>query len=225
MKILPKLYASAQGEAFRVEDYRGSKLEFYYLDDQKDYGKYVSRGRFYVWTSDGTSYRLFVEKGYYNAVPDLFQNEVNDIWLDFTNSIYGAQKKMTNLYMWISLGIMALTLIGMYLAMTFFPEVGQTIFLVVMVILFIGLFVGSNFQQKKLRALLEKENQEASAKIRGVLGEARFQGILDNQEKYYQEFFKFDEEPVAEDGAEVTQDALVDSTDANETIDQEDKHE
>ena len=60
---------------------------------------------------DGTSYRLFVEKGYYNTVPDLFQNEVNDIWLDFTNSIYGAQKKMTNLYMWISLGIMALTLI------------------------------------------------------------------------------------------------------------------
>src|SRR5690606_5720957 len=97
--------------------------------------------------------------------------------------------------------------------------------LVVMVMLCIGVYVGSDFQQKKLNALLVKANQEASAKILGVLGEARFKGILDNQEKYYQEFFKFDEEPVAEDGAEDTQDALVDSTDANETNGQEDKHE
>lgn len=223
MKILPKLYASAQGEAFRVEDYRGSKLEFFYLDDQKDYGKYVSRGRFYVWTSDGTSYRLFVDRGYYNSVPDLFINEVNDIWLDFTNSIYGAQKKMSNTYIFISLGIMALTLVGMYIAMTLFKEAGQNIFLVVMVVLFIGLFVGSSLQQKKLKSLLERENADASAKIRGVLGEGRFQGILDNQERYYQDFFKFDEEePVAEDTKE---NEFVDSTTNEETKNQEDKHE
>ena len=44
-----------------------------------------------------------------------------------------------------------------------------------------------------------------------------FPRYLGQSRKYYQDFFKFDEEPVAEDGAEDTQDALVDSADANES--------
>src|SRR5690606_35912288 len=230
MKMLPRLYATAQGEPFRTEDYKGNKVEFFYLDDQKDYGKYVSRGRFSVWTSDGVNYRLFVDKGYYAVVPDLYRNDVNDIWLDFTNLIYGAQKKMSNRYLWSSFGVMAVAFIAYFIVQQLFPDFAQNFFLIAMVLLFIGMFFVSNIQQKKLKVMLEKENQEASAKIRQTLGEERFQNILNSQEKYYQEYFKVEEEPVDEPAEIETEstdvvDAEFEESKDDEDVTLEDKHE
>ena len=56
-------------------------------------------------------------------------------------------------------------------------------FLAAMVVLFIGLFVSSNRQQKKLRTLVSDENKKATQLIKDTLGETRFQGILEGQEK------------------------------------------
>ncbi len=228
MKMLPKLYTSAQGEPFRTEDYKGNKVEFFYLDDQKDYGKYVSRGRFSVWTSNGVDYRLFVDKGYYASVPDLYQNDVNDIWLDFTNSIYGTQRKMSNIYLWSSFGVMAFAFIAYFVVSQFFQDFAQNFFLIEMVVLFIGMFFVSNLQQRKLKTILEKENQEASAKIRQTLGEERFQNILTNQEKYYQEYFKIEDEVETEtptqlevDETEVIEAEFEDSTEESKPEDKD----
>ena len=190
MKMLPKEYDKAVGEPFRVEDYRGAKLEMYYLDDRADYSKFASRGRFSVWTSNGTDYRLFVDKGYYTAVSDLYQNEINTIWLDFTNSIYAEQKRLSNKYMLISF-IMLFVLLGISLAaQTWFSDAQDTVFLVSIVALFVGLFGSSSLQQKKLRALVDVENKKATDLIRAEIGEDAFQQILSNQEAYYQQYFQ-----------------------------------
>lgn len=194
MKMLPRDYAKAVGTPFRVEKYKDATLEMYYLNDRNDFYKFAQRGRFSVWTSDGVNYRLFVEKGYYEAVPNLYKNEVNDIWLDFTNSIYGAQRKMSRKYMMVSMIVLLVVLGASMLLQTFWAEQANNIFLAAMVVLFIGLFVSSNGQQKRLRSLVQEENKKATELIKNELGEAAFQEILDNQEKYYQKYFNTEEE-------------------------------
>ncbi|WP_025725056.1 hypothetical protein [Acholeplasma granularum] len=222
MKMLPKDYAKAVGTPFRVEKYKEAKLEMYYLDDRSDYGKFAQRGRFSVWTSDGVDYRLFVDKGYYNAVPDLYKNEVNDIWLDFTNSIYAAQQKMSRSYMFISLIVLGVVLAASFLVQTFWEEQANNVFLISMVILFVGLFYSSSRQQKALRALVSEENQKATALIKETLGAAKFQAILDAQEAYYQEYFKTESTDETEDNVEETSED-VEQLESKEEESQENK--
>lgn len=190
MKFLANEYYKVQGEPFRVEDYRGAKLEMYYLDDRKDYGKFAQRGRFSVWTSNGTDYRLFVDKGYYNAVGDLYRNDINDIWLDYTNNIYSTHKKMQSKFMFISIGILLAVFAGMSLIQALFKEAGQTPFLIGMVVMVIGLMVPSQIQQKQLKQFVAKENAAASNLIKQALGEENFKNIMGNQEAYYQSYFQ-----------------------------------
>ncbi len=213
MKMLPREYDKAQGEPFRVEEYKGAKLEMYYLDDRSDYAKFASRGRFSVWTSDGVGYRLFVDKGYYNAVSGLYRNDVNDIWLDFTNNIYGEQKRLSNRYMMVSFILLFVILGASFLIQEFFPQIGQDTFLYSMVFLFIGLFFSSSMQQKKLKALVQEENAKATSLIRQAVGEENFQDILNAQEKYYQEYFNVEPDPVDEENPEALE-APQDAIDA-----------
>ncbi|MBN3491100.1 hypothetical protein JV173_06165 [Acholeplasma equirhinis] len=198
MKMLPKDYNKAVGEPFRVEDYRGAKLEMYYLDDRPDYAVFARRGRFSVWTSDGVNYRLFVDKGYYEAVKGLYQNEVNDIWLDFTNKIYGAQKKLSNFYMLINAGLFVLLMILAYVLQALVPDMVNDLFLYSTIVLFIAIFATGSLQQKKLKKLVEEENRTATNLIRQTIGENAFQEILDGQEAYYKQYFQ----PAADEEAE-----------------------
>lgn len=222
MKMLPKDYAKAVGTPFRTEKYKDAILEMYYLNDRPDFHKFAGRGRFSIWTSDGVNYRLFVEKGYYEAVTDLYDNEVNEIWLDFTNSIYAAQRKMSRKYMMVSMIVLLVVLGASMLLQQFLPEQADNVFLAAMVVLFIGLFVSSNRQQKKLRALVGEENKKATQLIKDTLGEAKFQGILDGQEKYYETYFKSDDD-VAEstESVEDTLEIEEPQQDADDTPDKE----
>jgi len=219
--MLPKDYAKAVGTPFRTEKYKDAILEMYYLNDRPDFHKFAGRGRFSIWTSDGVNYRLFVEKGYYEAVTDLYDNEVNEIWLDFTNSIYAAQRKMSRTYMMVSMIVLLVVLGASMLLQQFLPEQADNVFLAAMVVLFIGLFVSSNRQQKKLRALVGEENKKATQLIKDTLGEAKFQGILDGQEKYYETYFKSDDD-VAE-STESVEDTLEIEEPQQDTEDTPDK--
>lgn len=216
MKMLPKDYAKAVGTPFRTEKYKDAVLEMYYLNDRADFHKFAGRGRFSVWTSDGVNYRLFVEKGYYEAVTDLYENEVNDIWLDFTNSIYAAQRKMSRMYMFISMIVLLVVFAASALLQELLKDQANNVFLIAMVVLFVGLFVSSNMQQKRLRALVSDENKKATQLIKDTLGEAKFQNILDSQEKYYQAYFNT-EEPA--ETAEDTEETLEIETSSEEVKD------
>lgn len=222
MKMLPRDYAKAVGTPFRVEKYKDATLEMYYLNDRNDFYKFAQRGRFSVWTSDGVNYRLFVEKGYYEAVPNLYKNEVNDIWLDFTNSIYGAQRKMSRKYMMVSMIVLLVVLGASMLLQTLWAEQANNIFLAAMVVLFIGLIVSSNRQQKRLRSLVQEENKKATELIKNELGEEVFQELLDNQEKYYQQYFNTEEE--SETPAESNEEQeVLEAPAEDEKADKEDK--
>jgi hypothetical protein len=96
--------------------------------------------------------------------------------------------------MMVSMIVLLVVLGASMLLQTFWAEQANNIFLAAMVVLFIGLFVSSNGQQKRLRSLVQEENKKATELIKNELGEAAFQEILDNQEKYYQKYFNTEEE-------------------------------
>src|SRR5690606_16497591 len=117
---------------------------------------------------------------------------------DFTNSIYAAQRRMSRIYMGVSMIVLLVVLVASMILQTFMPDQANNVFLAAMVVLFIGLFVSSNGQQKKLRALVGEENKKATQLIKDTIGDEKFQNILDGQEKYYATYFKTDEEPEAD---------------------------
>lgn len=209
MKMFVKEYNQTTSEPFRVEKYKDTKLEMHYFNDHPSYQKYVQSGRFSIWTSNGVDYRLLIEKGYYEKVTALYDNEINDIWLDYTNVVYESQRKMSRKYMYISLAaLVAITGVSL-LIQTFVEKAGDNVFLISMILLFVVLFGSSHFQQKALKELVRVENEKTSLAIRDAMGKEKFNEILKGQEEYYQEFFNVP----AEDNEEMDELDYLDNND------------
>lgn len=224
-KILPKVYASATGEPFRVEKYGEAKVEFYYFDNTTEATKLLTRQRFYAWTSDGLDYRLFVEKGYYERVgADLYNNKVNDIQLDFTNFVHKTQKQMNRKYLLTSLCAFAIA-VAVSIGLSFIPNFEQAAVIGPMVALFLVIFIISHKIQGKLKTAVRAENEKASKAIRDYLGEHRFERILEEQQAYLAEYFHYedDEDETPLDGVSSIDAERGDSSinDPIETIDAE----
>ena len=122
---------------------------------------------------------------------DLYDIEINNIWLDYTNVIYGEQKRLSKRYMLFSMialvVVMGLSMGGQQL----FSELGQIFFIVSMVLLFGILFGSSHFQQKALRNLVTEENKNTTNLIKETMGSSKFEKVLQAQDDYYREFLMF----------------------------------
>ena len=197
-KIHPKIYNGATGEPFRTEKYQDATIEFYYYDDNALANKFLGNSRFYVWTCNGLDYRLFVERGYYEAVgKDLFSNALNEIQLDFSTLVYNEQARTQKRYLFTSLAIM---IPGLALAfgLSMIEQLGQWGFLIPLGIVLIGMYVISGRSNKRLRLLVGEENAKASERIKGVLGEQRFEDLLSAQAQYAKDFFGANDDVVAD---------------------------
>lgn len=192
MKILPKVYKSVTEEPFRVEKYKDSKVEFYYLENTPNLIKYASKGRFAVWTSNGEDYRVLVESGYYEECSELYANSINDIWLDYTHFVYSTQRKIGKKYNFISLGI-TFVILAIVLAITALKWLDEsTAFLVGMALLFVVVFLVSSNQQKKITAEVQLANRKATTKIKNILGAKGFEKLLQKQSNYYYKYMELD---------------------------------
>jgi len=149
--------------------------------------QYASRGRFALWTSDGNSYKVLIEKAYYEALGDFYQYEVNKIWLEFLEKVGKISKKIN---MWFIIPTLAIYIIAAGISSIFFPELMLQILLgLVVVVVFSNIFQ-SRIVNKKVRL----ENQNAQDRIRNFMGVEAFDDLVRAQEQHYQEYFKFEEE-------------------------------
>ncbi len=191
MKLNPKVYKQLTGEPFETQKANGKIIEFHYMNDTPFLFQFASRGRFAIWTSDGNNYKVLIESMYYEALKDFYQPEVNLIWLSFLERVGTLSKKIN---MWFIIPTFLLYIVVAGVATMVFPEQTLPILLGMIVLVVISNMIQGRLVNKKVR----EENKIAQDKIRGFLGNERFEGLVKSQEDHYQEYFKFNEEPVAE---------------------------
>lgn len=212
MKLNPKIYKQLTAEPFETQDVDGKTIEFHYMNDTPYLYQYASKGRFAVWTSDGFNYKVLIEKTYYEALHDFYQYEVNKIWLNFLERVGGISSKINRLFI---IPTMLIYVAVATMAYFYFPELTLQILLGMIVLV----VVSNIFQSRLVNKKVKNENIAAQDKIRALIGTDDFDQLVKAQEKHYQEYFKFEEEPIVDESA---QDALHDENQAIESNKEED---
>ncbi|HKL95102.1 MAG TPA: Rho termination factor N-terminal domain-containing protein [Haploplasma sp.] len=190
MKLHNRIYRSLTQEPFHTQKIGEKEVGFYYLNDTQHLAQYVQKGRFYVWTSDGTNYRLVIEKGYYEKVSYFFSEEINTIWINFLDEIGVISKKMSRMFLIGSLVIAILIVVASILLE--FQQYGVFIALTVVLI-------ANMVHSSRLNKIIKEKNYNAQVAIRDLLTEPGFEKLILDQEEYYKEYFAFDEEELEEE--------------------------
>lgn len=202
MRINPKLYAVAEGVTpIEVQSFDERKVELYYMDDFDGVKEdFINKGQFAAWSSeDGVNYRVFIEKGYYEAVGELYSEPINKIWVEFWDKTEQISNKLSKKVMIPIMIISVIVCIGsMWLG-----DVGQYIAIGILVVAFIVMLVINSKTKKAIVA----ENIKSRDLIVKHLGQNRFDALLDAQknymDEYYQNLYPEDEDEEAEDGNDV----------------------
>ena len=206
MKLNPKIYNQLNSTPFMSQNIDGVLVEFFYMDDTPYLYQYAGKGRFAIWTSNGTNYRVLIEKTYYEAIEDFYEEPINRIWVNFLDRIGKITKKINLMFI---IPIIVFYLGVAVLATLFFQDQMLTILLVLIVMVVISNMVQGQIVNKRVR----KENQAAQDEIRQYLGEEGFNNMVLKQEEHYKAYFKFDDEEVSETTLDQieTEEEMVDS--------------
>lgn len=192
MKINNRVFKTLTGEPFKTQEIDGHLVEFYSMNDTPFLQQYVTRGRFYIWTSNGKSYKLLIEKGYYEKVSYFFEQEINEIWINFLVDASQTQSKVSRTFLTISLGLSLLIII--LFSFLWMDKISYGIIAALIVTIIVNMI-----QQKKVNALIGEKNTKAVMQIKEVLGEKGFNDFLNDQDEYAKDYFNFDEEELEED--------------------------
>lgn len=188
MKLNFKVYKQLTTEPFLTQEIDGKIIEFHYMNETPFLYQYASRGRFAIWTSDGTNYRVLIEKTYYEALEDFYQVEVNKIWLGFLEGVSKLSKKINS---WFIIPTLVLYVVIAGLATYLFKDYTLQILLGMIVLVVLSNMLQGRMVNKKVR----EENLKAQDLIRQQIGNERFESLIKAQEDHYQEYFKFQQEP------------------------------
>ena len=186
-------------EPIEVQEFDGRKVELFYLEDEVVKTDFINKSQFAVWSSlDGVNYRLYLEQGYYNAVPKLYSKEVNQIWLKFWDTTEAITRK-TSRFILIPMMIVCIGLCIASFAIQ--NQIASYVTIGVLIAAFIGMLVVNSFTRKKVM----QENMNSRNKIAEVLGQDEFDNILKTQkdymDAYYQAMYPDDEDFEAEEEA------------------------
>lgn len=193
MKINAKAYRSFNNsEPIEIQEVDGKTIEIFAMNDSPYLSQYVPRGRFYFWTSDGKGYRLIVEKGFYEHVKYFFSGQINGIWVNFLDDLSKTYGKSNKLYFASTIGIIAVLMI---LAAVLIPD--QLVWIFVGGMIFS--IVANAMYSKKMSKIVHDKNLKAQDEIREALTDKGFEKLLDEQQAYMKDYFKYDEEETVEE--------------------------
>lgn len=204
MKLNQRIYDYAVEDKLieRQELRDGKTIEIYSLNEYQDiYTEFTNQGKFAVWSCvDNQNYRLYIEDGYYKKLEPLYKQKINQVWIDFWDECDKAVSKFRNIVMPVMLVAILVFFIGGSILIK-----NQTIQLIVaLVVAFVFIVFIFGFR-KVINKRIGNANQTAVGKIKDILGEKRFEKLLEDQRSYIDTFFKYDEENNEEavDGEEV----------------------
>lgn len=198
MRINPKMFGiPGENQPFEVQEFDGRKIELYYMNDYESImTDQINKGKFAVWSSfDGFNYRLFLEKGCYETVKELYTAEINKIWVDFWDKAERISKRLTT-FVLLPVGLVAIILC---MLSGLFGEIGSYISIGVLLVAFITMLtVNKTIKSKVLIA-----NKESRDLIIQSLGQEKFDKLLDAQKEYMEAYYQalYPEEDAAEEVA------------------------
>ncbi|MBQ9124097.1 MAG: hypothetical protein IJY14_00230 [Acholeplasmatales bacterium] len=184
MKINPKLFMIAdEVEPLEVQQLEGHNIEIYFMDDFNGVKEeFIAKGQFAVWASvDGVNYRVFIEKGYYEAVGELYTSPINQIWVDFWDKTDAISKKFSRRFiMPIMIAAILLCIVSFFL-----PGWGNYVVIIALVVMFIGMIVSNSKTKKAIVA----ENIASRDLIIKHFGEKKFDKLIETQKEYMDEYY------------------------------------
>lgn len=206
MRINPKLYFIAnEVEPLDVQEFDNRKIEVFYMDDFDGVKEeFIGKGQFAVWASeDGVNYRIFVEKGYYETLGELYSQPVNKIWVDFWDKTDAIQKKFSRKFMIPLMVIAVLVCLGSF----FIPVVGDWLAIGVLLVMIVVMFIGNS----KVRKSIMRENINSRDLISKHLGQNRFEKLIEAQKEYMDQYYANlypDDEEEYDDSIEESEDNI-----------------
>ncbi|WP_349402153.1 putative membrane protein [Candidatus Phytoplasma solani] len=192
LQLLTNFYHSLQGEPFLIEevvlDGDLVKVEFYYLEQSKHYSTLFQSRQFAIWTADQGSYRLLIDKDYYQHFAPLYQKEINVFWLTFMIRVYQKEISLINRIKFVFLFVLLPTLLLIFLTIQKWQKLEKKWFFVVPLVILLTVSFIVNYwiknQQKQLIFFKDKELQKALEEIKKKLGESFFAELLEKQKNY-----------------------------------------
>lgn len=215
MKLNPKVYNQLKGEPFKTQKVNGALVEFYFMDDTPFMYQFAGKGRFAIWTSNGTNYRVLVEKTYYETLESFYDEPINSIWVRFLDRVGKISRKINMSFI---IPIILFYIVVAILATVYFQDFMLTILLVLIVLVVISNTIQGYVVNKKVKA----ENQKAQAEIRVILGDEGFNEMVENQEKHYKAYFQIEDENISDEQTTIeTEDHMDDDNKVAEDKEEE----
>ena len=184
MRINPKMFfVPGEDQPFEVQEFDGRKIELFYMNDYDVIlADQINKGKFTVWSSnDGFNYRLYLEKGLYETVKELYTPEINKIWVDFWDKTEKISNKLTKFGL---LPIGAVSIIVCMLA-GLLGDAGSYVAFGVLGVAFVAMFmINKTIKSKVLEANKESRNQIVS-----IIGEKKFDNLLNAQKEYMDAYY------------------------------------
>lgn len=230
MKINKRIYSQIQSEPFDVQQLaNGGKIELHSLNSNEElYNYYAPNAKFAVWSSeDGKNYRLLLEDGYYERMRELYTTRVNQTWTNFWDEVEkGRRKVMLSIFLpSVIIAFLAATLLMVFAKKLAELPNGNVWQYVIIGLILVGFIVTNVLTNKKIDKLIRIANDKALNDIKTVVGFKHFDELMEDQQAYYNEFFKIeeDEEEQAEEPVEgqVQEEASNQESEKEETTDGE----
>lgn len=190
MKMNLKMFKNLKNPV-DVQEVDGHVVEIHYMNDTEYLAKYAGQGYFFVWASDGNSYKLLVEKGYYEKLDELFLPEVNKMQIKLYEDLAKSRK---NVFLGLFLPVVFLVIAA--IAVTYFVEVFNEYQMHVLIGGLVLLLVVNIFQSSFIRKRVDKLRNEYFNNLEQYLGEERLQELVVKQREYHAEYFDFEDEDV-----------------------------
>ena len=189
MKVNVKLYnVVTEQQPLEVQNIDGRVVEIYNMDEFENVkNEFIRQGRFAVWSSvDGSNYRIFIESGYYSEFKELYSEAINKIWVEFWDA---CEKYSRNSTFKITLPTTGIALAGCLLLSVLPGLKGTDLGSYLSIGLVIVAFVVMMASNSKAKRKINEENVKSVALIKEVIGEKRFEQLIEARKDYTDRYF------------------------------------